>query len=267
MNHDLGIREVRSITNFLKEKQGVDYSEFALTSFKRRLEGFLALKKCGIDVLLKNLESKDFIDHFVGRIAVPETELFRDPTFWVLMKNNYIANLLKENQKIKIWAPLCASGEEYYSLAILLKENGWSEKVDVFVSSMSNETLENIRNGRIENEKLEISAKNYSRFQGTAQFTNYLKTSGNISSIDKSLFNNTKFFKESIAFEYEIPHVNLILFRNKFIYFNSSLQYRITDLLYNKLSVKGLLALGILEEVEGKFFPLNKNESVFQRRG
>ena len=266
MNIDLGIREIRQITGFLKEKHGVDYSDFALTSFKRRVEALLSDKRCGVETLLRSLESKDFVDHFMGRIAVADTELFRDPTFWILLKNNYIANMLKDYQKEKIYVPLCGSGEEYYSLAILLAENGWTDRTEVYVSSLSNETLENIKSGRIDNEKIDVSSKNYSRFQGTAQFTNYTKTIGNTTTIDKSLFLNTKFFKESIALEYEIPYVHLILFRNKFIYFNPTLQYKITDTLHNKLSVKGLLALGILEEVEGKFIPINKNESIYQKR-
>ena len=266
-NIDLGIREVRQVTGFLKEKYGLEYADYALTAFKRRLENFLRTSRYGVDELLKKMESADFIDHFAGQIAVAETEMFRDPTFWILLKNNYIANFIKEQPKVKIWLPMCASGEEYFSLAILLKEAGWSEKVEVYVSSMSKEALETIKHGSMDAEKVEVSSKNYSRFQGTKNFNDYFKTIGNTVTFDKTLFHNTKFFKEGLDFSTELPHLHLILFRNKFIYFNPSLQYKVCDALYNKLAVKGLLALGILEEVEGKFVPINKNESIFQRRG
>ena len=270
VNIDIGIREIRQLTGFIRDKYGVDYTEYALTSFKRRVEGFLSVNKYGIDTLLKKLESKEFLDHFIGRIAVSATELFRDPTFWILLKNIYIANILKENSKAKIWLPMCASGEEYYSLAILLKESGWADRAEVFVSSMSNETLEAIQHGWMENDKLDISTKNYSRFQGTGQLTDYFKMTGNNITFDRSLFARTQFFKDGLEFNHEQPYMHLILFRNQLIYFTSSLQYKVCDILHNKLTPKGLLALGILEEIDlninSKYTALNKEESIYQRK-
>ena len=267
---DIGIREIRQLTGFLKEKYGVDFADYALTSFKRRVEDFLTANKYGMDTLLKKLETKEFLDHFVGRIAVSATELFRDPTFWILLKNIYLANIFKEQPKAKIWLPMCASGEEYYSLAILLKECGWADRAEVYVSSMSNETLEAIQRGWMEFDKLDVSAKNYARFQGTGQFTDYYKKVGNDVAFDLSRFARTQFFREGLEFERDLPHMNLILFRNQLIYFNPSLQYRVCDILCNKLTPKGLLTLGILEEMDlkinQKFTALNKEESIYQRK-
>ena len=269
-NIDIGIRETRQLTGFIKEKHGVDYSEYALTSFRRRVERFLIANKYGLDTLFNKLESKEFLDFFMGHIGVSATELFRDPTFWILLKNIYIANIIKEYSKAKIWLPMCASGEEYYSLAILLKENGWSEHADIYVSCLSDKTIETIQSGKMEFEKLEISVKNYSRFQGAGQLTNYFKNTNNEIVFDKSLFVNARFFKEGLEFNRELPHMHLILFRNQMIYFNPSLQYKMIDILYNKLTPKGLLALGILEEIDvntnNKYTVLNKEESIYQRR-
>jgi len=267
---DIGIREIRQLTGFIKEKHGVDLTEYALTSFKRRIEKFLIANKYGMDTLLKNLESKEFLDHFLGCVAVGATELFRDPTFWILLKNIYIANIIKEHSKAKIWLPMCASGEEFYSLAILLKESRWLDQAEIFVSSMSDETLKTIQRGEMENEKFEISAKNYARFQGASQLTDYFSKTDHVISCDTSLFAHTRFFKEGLEFERDLPHIHLILFRNQLIYFNSTLQYKVCEKLYHKLTPKGLLALGILEEIElninNKFTLLNKDESIYQRK-
>ena len=267
---DIGIREIRQLTSFIKEKHGMDFSEFALTSFKRRVEGFLIANKISMDTLLMKLASKEFLDHFVGCIAVGTTEMFRDPTFWILMKNIYIANIFKEHSKAKIWMPMCASGEEYYSLVILLKECGWADCAEIYLSAMSNETLENIQCGYMEKEKLEISTKNYSRFQGASQLANYFKNDSNEIMFDRSLFASTKFFREGLEFSHELPYLNLIFFRNQLIYFNPSLQYKVCDILHSKLMPKGLLALGILEEIEltinSKYTLLNKSESLYQRK-
>ena len=267
-NIDLGIREIRQLTSFTKEK-GADYTEYALTAFKRRVEGFMISEKCDFDTLMTKLASPEFLDHFAARIAVGETELFRDPTFWILLKNTYVANIIKDHGRARIWLPLCASGEELYSLAIMLKESGLSDRVEIFVSSLSNESLETIKRGLMDVEKLEIGTKNYSRFQGVSQLTNYYKTSGNTVTFEKSLLVNAKFYKEDLTFNHDFVHMNLILFRNKMIYFTPTLQYKVCDIMHGKLAVKGLLALGILEEIESnnsKFAALNKNESIFQRK-
>ena len=267
INNEIGIREIRQLTSFVKEKHGVDYSEYALTSFKRRVEGFMSINKYSMDTLLRKLESKVFLDHFMGRIAVSDTELFRDPTFWILLKNIYIANIIKEHSKVKVWLPLCASGEEYYSLVILLRESGWSNCSEIYLSCMSNETLQNIKHGWLENEKLEISSKNYSRLQGASQLSDYFKMTDQEIAFDQSLFANTKFFKGEFVFDPDLPYMHLILFRNKFIYFTPSLQYKVSAILYNRLTARGLLATGLMEEVESsKFTVLNKDESIFQRK-
>ena len=268
---DIGIREIRQLTGFIKEKHDVDFNEYTLSSFKRRVENFLIANKYGMDTLLEKLESEEFRDHFVGQIIVGATELFRDPTFWILLKNIYLTNIFKEDGKVNIWLPMCASGEELYSLVILLKENEWIERAEIYVSGISNEMLSSIRNGWMKYEKLEISIKNYSRFQGAGQLTDYLKSSDQDVIFDTTLFVNTHFFKEGLEFNHDLPPMHLILFRNQMIYFIPPLQLRVCDALYNKLDVKGLLALGILEEIDlntnNKFIALNKEESIYQRKG
>jgi len=270
VNCEVGIREIRQLTGLLKDKHGVDFTDYALTSFKRRVEGFMSANKCGMETLLKKIESKEFADHFAGRITVGASEMFRDPTFWILLKNNYLPNILKEHPKPRIWLPMCASGEEFYSLAILLKENGWTARVDIFVSSISNESLEALQHGRMENDKLDISTKNYSRFQGAGQLSDFYRKMPDHVAFDNALFSNTRFFRDNLAFEHDLPHIHLILFRNQLIYFNPMLQYRVCDALYNKLASRGLLALGILEEIElninTRYAVLHKEESIYQRK-
>ncbi len=268
---DIGIREIRQLTTFIKETHNIDYTEYALTSLKRRIEQVMTLHKYSMETLLKRLESKIFLEQFMGQIAVGATELFRDPTFWVLLKNRYLTDVFKGQGKVRIWVPMCASGEEFYSLVILLKECGWTQKAEIYLSSMSDDNLGRIQKGWLDSNNLEISAKNYSRFQGAAQFSDYYKMVGDDVIFDRSLFANTSFFKQTIDFNNDLPLMHLILFRNQMIYFNPTLQYKVSDILHDKLAVKGLLALGILEEIEqnnitNKYMMLNKEESIYQKK-
>ncbi len=269
---NIGIREIRQLISFVKDTHGVDYSEYALTSFKKRVEQVMSVNKYSFEMLLKKLESKPFLDQFIGQIAVSATELFRDPTFWILLKNTYLANIFKEQaNKVRIWVPMCASGEEFYSLAILLKENEWSQRAEVYLSGVSDSNLDLIKKGWIDGSKLEVSTKNYGRFQGVNQLTDYYKTVGDDVFFDRSLFENTTISKQGLNFNCDVPLMHFILFRNQMIYFNPTLQYKLLDALYDKLSVRGLLALGILEEIElnnvsNKYSALNKEESIYQKR-
>ena len=267
---DIGIREIRQLTGFIKQTHGVDYSDYALTSFKRRVERLMSIHKYNFETLLEKLGSKDFLEHFIGQVAVGATELFRDPTFWILLKNIYLANIIKEQTKVRIWLPMCASGEEFYSLVILLKENGWTQRAEIYLSSLSSENLEKIQKGWMDHNNLDISTKNYVRFQGTGLFSDYFATSGSDVSFDRSLFTNTHFFRQEFDFSNNLPDMHLILFRNQLIYFNSTFKYKICDTLHGKLAAKGLLALGILEEIElnvnDKYTALNKDESIYQKK-
>ena len=270
VNMNIGIREIRQLTGLLKETHGVDYTDYALTSFKRRVERLMSVHNCNFDTLLEKLESKAFLEHFTAQMAVGATELFRDPTFWVLLKNTYLANIFKEQSKVCIWLPMCASGEEFYSLAILLKEYGWTQRTEIYLSSLSNENLEKIQKGWMEYDNLEISIKNYARFQGTSQLSDYFVISESDVVFDHTLFANTHFFKQEFDFSNNLPDMHLILFRNQLIYFNPSLQYRVCDILHDKLAAKGLLALGILERIDQNinngYVALNKEESLYQKK-
>ena len=122
----------------------------------------------------------------------------------------------------------------------------------------------------MKNEKLDISIKNYSRFQGASQLTDYFKKTDDDIVFDRSLFSNARFFRDGLEFNHDLPPMHLILFRNQMIYFNPTLQYKVCDALYNRLAVRGLLFLGILEEIDlninNKYVTLNKEESIYQRK-
>jgi chemotaxis protein methyltransferase CheR len=270
MSNELGIRDIRQINNFIKDMYGVDYGEYALTSYRRRLDDFLNKNRYDINTLLTKLASPDFFDQFIDNVSVSDTEMFRDPTFWIQLKNTHLGSIIdKDARKIKVWLPLCASGEEYYSLAILLKECGWTDKIDVIVTSLSQESLSKIQQGKMPVEKVDVSTRNYGRFQGISQLSNYYKTTTDGVTFDQSLFRNTRFLKDDLSFKQEFGHASVVIFRNKLIYFTTALQNRVCDMIHGKIFARGILALGTLEELDAtntKFVPINKSESIYQRK-
>jgi chemotaxis protein methyltransferase CheR len=271
---ELGIVDIREIIKSIKTICDCDFSLFALTSFKQRLERFMQLY--GIpsgDLLIKKLNDEPgFLDSFLYEISVPSTEMFRDPSLWRWLREDCFPEMLKRNTgKLRIWLPYCVSGGELYSLAILLSEMGWIDKVQITASGMSDKSLENIRQGSYDLKKIEVSEENYRRFNGISTMSTYYKVERNTVIRNTSLVDQVELKKLNINFDHAPQNCKLILFRNCLIYYNPSQQERILNVLYESLSVAGTLILGIREKIttigsNREFELINATESVYRKR-
>jgi chemotaxis protein methyltransferase CheR len=270
---ELGIVDIREIIKTISSKYGYDFSEFALTSFKHRLEKLLIKNNLSsVDGLLRKLKNnKDFFDIFLYEISVPSTEMFRDPSLWRWLRDELFDNISEKNlNRFKIWFPISVSGGELYSLAILLREMKILDKVQIISSSLSNKSIEYIKEGRYELKKIEVSAENYFRFKGTSDFSNYYRLDRYYAFRDTSLIKDVEFNKQNINFDDAPMNIKLILFRNSLIYFNPSLQEKILKIMYNNLSATGYLILGIKERIKNldinkEFDMVNELEGVYKK--
>jgi chemotaxis protein methyltransferase CheR len=270
---ELGIVDIREIIKTISSKYGYDFSEFALTSFKHRLEKLLIKNNLSsVDGLLRKLKNnKDFFDIFLYEISVPSTEMFRDPSLWRWLRDELFDNISEKNlNRFKIWFPISVSGGELYSLAILLREMKILDKVQIISSSLSNKSIEYIKEGRYELKKIEVSAENYFRFKGTSDFSNYYRLDRYYAFRDTSLIKDVEFNKQNINFDDAPMNIKLILFRNSLIYFNPSLQEKILRVMYNNLSATGYLILGIKERIKNldinkEFDMVNELEGVYKK--
>ena len=271
---ELGIVDIREITKNLLSKYGYDFSDYALTSFKHRLEKIIIKNNLSsVDSLLKKFKTnKDFFDIFLHEISVPSTEMFRDPSLWRWLRDELFNGINDKNlNRFKVWFPNCVSGGELYSLAILLKEMNILDKLQIISSSISDKSIEYIKEGRCDLKKIEVSAENYTRFKGIRNFTDYYKLDRYYAIIDTSLIKGVEFQKQNINFDNAPMNIKLILFRNSLIYFNPSLQERILKIMYDRLSANGYLILGIKEKIKSmnsnnEFEPVNELEGVYKKK-
>jgi chemotaxis protein methyltransferase CheR len=271
---ELGIVDIREIIKNILSKYGYDFSDYALTSFKHRLEKIIIKNNLSsIESLLKKLKNnKDFFDIFLHEISVPSTEMFRDPSLWRWLRDELFKGINDKNlNRFKIWFPNSVSGGELYSLAILLKEMNILDKVQIISSSISDKSIEYIKEGRCELKKIEVSAENYVRFKGDRDFSDYYRLDRYYAFIDTSLINDVEFQKQNINFDNSPMNTKLILFRNSLIYFNPSLQEKILQIMHDSLSASGYLILGIKEKIKNmnssnKFEPINELEGVYKRK-
>lgn len=270
---ELGIVDIREIIKNIAGKYDYDFSEYALTSFKHRLEKLMIKNNLSsVDGLIKKLKNnKDFFDIFLHEISVPSTEMFRDPSLWRWLRDELFINISDKNLgRLKIWFPNSVSGGELYSMAILLKEMDILDKVQIISSSLSNKSLEYIKEGRYDLKKIEVSAENYVRFKGESNFSNYYNLDRYYAFRDTSLIKNIEFNKQNINFDNSPMNIKLILFRNSLIYFNPSLQEKILRIMYESLSATGYLILGIKERIKNldtnkAFEPVNEMEGIYKK--
>jgi chemotaxis protein methyltransferase CheR len=270
---EIGIVDTRNIINTITEKYNYDFSDYALISFKRRLEKIIEHFNLKYpDLLITRLaENNNFFEDFLALLAVPSTEMFRDPSLWRIMRDELIPSIYQDSANFKIWLPNSVSGDELFSLAILLHEMGILNKVQILVSCLSNRSIETIKSGIFSNNKLEISSDNYIRANGKFELSKYISLKDGILKRDISLIQNVVFFKQNVFLEPVPQSIKLILFRNKMIYFNQTLQGRIYKTLYNVMSSNGYLVAGTKESLSShygnnEFIKINKTESIFKPR-
>jgi chemotaxis protein methyltransferase CheR len=270
---ELGIVDIRDIIKNIAGKYDFNFSEFALTSFKHRLEKLMIKNNLSsIDGLIRKLKNnKEFFDIFLHEISVPSTEMFRDPSLWRWLRDELFTNISDKNLNgFKIWFPNSVSGGELYSLAILLKEMNVLDKVQIISSSLSDKSIEYIKEGRYDLKKIEVSVENYVRFKGESDFSNYYRLDRYYAFRDTSLIKKVEFNKQNINFDNSPANIKLILFRNSLIYFNPSFQEKILRIMYDSLSAIGYLILGIKERIKNldtnkSFEPVNELEGVYKK--
>ncbi len=272
---ELGIVDIREIIRIIEKVHKFDFSNFALTSFKYNLERVIA--KNGLlsteNLIRKINEDLEFFDTFLNDFFVPSTEMFRDPSLWRWLREEFFPNISEKNfDNYKIWIPQCVSGAELYSLCILLQELNLLNRVKIYASVYSTKSIEYIKSGNYPVKKLEVSIENYVRLQGNSNFDDYYKMVNNEVKRDVSLISSVEFIQDDFYFSKAPQNVKLILFRNALIYYNPTFQNKILEKMSTTLSATGSLIVGVKEDIRpnnaasASFELVSVNESIYKRK-
>lgn len=272
---ELGIVETRAIIRTIAEKYAFDFSDYALTSFKQRLERSIALHNIKYIELFVNkiLEDKHFFEMLLSELEVPSTEMFRDPSLWRILRDDIIPALLKDNNScIRVYLPNSVSGDELFSLCILLDEMNVLDQVKISVSALSQTSLNVIQSGYLAANKLSISTDNYIRANGKKELSCYYSLNKGDMYRDKTLLRNVTFFLQPLVPEPLPQPVKLILYRNKMIYFNQTLQTKILKNFEQTLNNGSYMIIGTKESLgtfygNNEFTLISSSESIYKRKG
>jgi chemotaxis protein methyltransferase CheR len=273
IRYEIGIVETRNVIKTILDTYGYDFRDYALTSFKRRLEQIIMNNGFkDADGLISRLTSnKEYFDLFLNEITPETTEMFRDPSLWRNVRDEIIPDLMKGANKPKLWVAAFDTGEELYSLAIILKEAGLLSDVQLYASAISDKAIEKIKNGRIDSKELEVNDANYLRFIGKRNFSDYYKVENGQTILDPSLIQGVNFIKLNTVYDNVPGGIKLILFRNQMIYYNQLLQDKVLFQLTNSVVPGGYLVIGVKETLENtnasnKFTIYNDLEKIYKKK-
>lgn len=217
------------------------------------------------------VNDQHFFQEFLDEITVNVTEMFRDPSFYKAL-NNQVIPYISSYQHIKVWSAGASSGEEVYSLAILLNEVGLRKKSFIYGTDINSEMLKEARKGIYSLRKIKSYAENY-QFSGLkGSITDHFTIMYDAATIHSELKQNTLFSVHNLISDNIFNEFQLICCRNVFIYFESELQEKVLDLFYNSLAPLGFLCMGSKETIRSekfkkKFKVINYKENIYQKIG
>jgi len=251
---------------------GYDFRSYARSSLERRIRGYLSSTRCAsiAEMIEKVLYDREFFSGLARSFSVSVSEMFRDPFFYKALRNTVVP-VLRTWHHVKIWHAGCAAGEEAYSLAILLKEEGVYDRVTIYATDFNDAVLEKAKAGIYSSEKIREATANYQKAGGKASFSDYYHSRYDAAILNESLKERIVFANHNLTADNAFGEMQLILCRNVLIYFNMELKNRALKLFTESLARGGFLCLGARENlqftgVSNLYDEVDRKASIYKRR-
>ncbi len=264
--------ELQLLLQAIYLKYGYDFRNYAKASVKRRILHRLNKDSfANISAMQhKLLYDVNFFETLLLDLSINVTEMFRDPSFYLALRQKVIP-VLKHFPFLKIWHAGCSTGEEVYSMAIVLKEEDLYERTQIYATDMNEVALKQAREGIFPINRLKQYTINYQKAGGKESFSDYYAAHYDHAVMDKSLKENILFSDHNLATDGVFGEMNLILCRNVLIYFNRELQNRAIRLFSESLCPTGFLCLGTKESIRlsedsEHFEDVVKEERIYQKK-
>jgi chemotaxis protein methyltransferase CheR len=228
--------------------RGYDFRDYARASLRRRIQNRLRVEKVDTITRLldKILHDASCMDRFVLGLSVNVSSMFRDPGFFRAMRQ-HVFPLLRTWPYIRIWQAGCSMGEEVYSVAIMLAEDGLIGRCRIYATDINETALQKAREGIYPLELMQRCTQNYIQAGGTRSFSEYYTAAYDNAIFTPALREHVVFAKHNLVTDGPFNEFSLILCRNVLIYFNRALQDRVHRLLDDSLANFGVLGLGTKE--------------------
>lgn len=265
--------EIRLLVQAVHLRYGHDFRDYAFASLKRRV--LQAQERMSADTI-SALQERVLHDpaqfaQLLQYLTVPVSEMFRDPAYFLALRR-HVVPVLRTYPSLKVWVAGCSTGEEAYSLAILLQEEGLLERTILYATDINHASLEKARQGIFPLEPMQAFTRNYQRAGGLRSFSDYYTAAYGGALFDKALRQSITFADHSLATDAVFSETQLVSCRNVLIYFNRALQDRAIGLFHESLTRRGFLGLGSKETLDfsayaDRFEPVSRADRVYRKTG
>jgi chemotaxis protein methyltransferase CheR len=250
---------------------GYDFRDYARTSMRRRVMNIMREEGVRTISALQDrvLHDPSAWERFLNRVSVNVSAMFRDPGFFLALRREAVP-LLRTYPFIRVWHAGCSLGEEVYSLAILLEEEGLYERSLIYATDINENTLRQAREGIYPADLMQKYTQNYIQAGGQRAFSEYYTARYEYAILRPALQRNIVFSQHNLASDGPFNEFNVILCRNVMIYFNQALQQRTHELFYSSLGMFGLLGLGARESLrftahERRYEAVMEGEKLYRK--
>jgi len=263
--------EIELLLEAVHRHYGFDFRGYAAASLKRRLwrriraEGLTTVS----GLMERVLHDPPTMERLLLDLSINVTSMFRDPTFYVAFREKAVP-LLRTYPFLRIWNAGCSTGEETYSLAILLQEEGLYDRTRIYATDINETVLAQARAGVFPLDKMQEYTQNYIRAGGTRAFSEYYVAAYDGAQFARSLSENVVFAQHNLVSDRSFNEFHAIVCRNVMIYFDRPLQDRVHRLFHDSLVRFGVLALGHKEsirftELADRYEELDASERIFRK--
>jgi chemotaxis protein methyltransferase CheR len=249
-HEELESLEIELLLEAVYRRYGFDFREYARASLKRRLWRRMSAEGLSTVTQLHDrlLHDPACMERLLLDLSINVTAMFRDPSFYAAFRNQVVP-ALRTYPFTRLWCAGCSTGEEVYSMAILLQEEGLYDRTRIYATDINDQVLDTARAGVFPLDKMQQYTQNYIRAGGTREFSEYYVAAYDSARFSRSLTENIVFAQHNLVSDRAFNSFNVIVCRNVMIYFDKTLQDRVHRLFYESLDTFGVLALGRKESV------------------
>lgn len=272
MSHRQTDAEIRGLVEAVHARWGHDFRDYALASLRRRV--LLACERMGLPGIAalqeRVLHEEAAFAQLLQHLTVPVSEMFRDPGYFAALRR-HVLPVLRTYPSVKVWVAGCSTGEEAYSLAILLREEDLLQRCILYATDINPVSLDKARQGVFPLQAMQGWTRNYQQAGGTSAFSDYYTAGFGNAVLRKDLRDAITFADHSLATDAVFAETHLVSCRNVLIYFNRRLQDRALGLFHDSLVYRGHLGLGSKESLEfsawgSAFEPVDARERLFRKK-
>jgi chemotaxis protein methyltransferase CheR len=263
--------ETRTLLEAIYRRYRYDFRDYAYPSIGRRIRSSVRTEGLGSipELTRKLLDEPACMERFLEAVTVNVTAMFRDPDFYRAFRTQVVPEL-RSLPLVRIWHAGCSTGQEVYSLAILLEEEGIYENCRIYATDVNLRALEEARGGIFPLARLREYTANYHAAGGTRPFSEYYTADDRHAIFWGALRRNVVFSRHDLAVDGPFHRFQVILCRNVLIYFNEALAARIHRLFYESLEPTGFLGLGSRESLrftphEAGYEEIEGNQSLYRK--